>query len=236
MRDLLMHPRLRAFMRAEFDVLCALPRLAAAAFSRKRAPGTTYDRGTFGLALALAFTPVLAAEAVAVHLLAGGGWIAWGLTAIHVYGLIWLWGVALGPRAYPHRVGRDDAVLRGGPLHRVRVPRSAVAGASARRERAGSDVQGLVERDGAVLLPVRGRVDVWLQLSEPVEVQRPLREPLLTRHLAVASDDPDGLVRHLLAPAVEAARRENAHALDMTLGLAAVLDIGGAVRDAVQPA
>jgi hypothetical protein len=69
----------------------------------------TYDRGTFGLALALAFTPVVATEAAAVHLLLRGGIAAWILTALHAYALLWLWGFFLGPRAYPHRVGPRTA-------------------------------------------------------------------------------------------------------------------------------
>ena len=134
-RDLLMHPRIRAFCRAELDVLTALPRLLAVRAGGRAAPGARYDRGTFGAALAFAFTPAVLAEAVALHLLAGGGWIAWVLTAAHGYSLVWLWGFALGPRAYPHRLSARDALFRAGPRYRVRVPRAAVVGAAVRRGR-----------------------------------------------------------------------------------------------------
>lgn len=230
-RDLVMHPRVRAFCRAELDVLTALPRLVLGGISGLRTPGATYERGTFGLALALAFTPVIAAEGGVLHLLLGGGWVAWVLTAAHVYMLLWLWGFALGPRAFPHRVGARTVVLRAGPLYRVLVPRPAIVAAEVGRERVSSSEHGIVQCDGAVLLPVRGRVDVWLELSEPVPVQRPLREPLLTRRLAVASDDPDRLVQRLLAPALDPARHAG-----LALGVAAVLDAGGLARDAAQPA
>jgi hypothetical protein len=226
-----MHPRGRAFARAELDILSALPRLIVALAGRHRQAGLTYDRGTFGLALALAFTPVVVTEAAAVHLLLRGGIAAWILTALHAYALLWLWGFFLGPRAYPHRVGPRTAVLRDGPMYRVQLPLSAVTGATARMERVGT---ALTERDGAVLLAARGRVDVWLELAEPVEVQRPLQEPLITNRLAVASDDPDTLVERLLAASPARAPR-SAGGIGGGLGLLAGLDLAGLGRDALQP-
>jgi hypothetical protein len=228
LRDLLMHPRGRAFARAEFDILSALPRLTVAAWGRRPA-GVSYHRGTFGLAMALAFTPVVVTEAAAVHLLLRGGLAAWIVTALHAYALLWLWGFFLGPRAYPHRVGPRTAVLRDGPMYRVQLPLSAITGVTARTERMGEG-SGLTERDGAVLLGARGRVDVWLELAEPVKVQRPLHEPLTTRRLAVASDDPDALVERLLARSPARAPRSEPY-----LGLLATLDLAGLGRDALQP-
>jgi hypothetical protein len=233
LRDLLMHPRGRAFARAEFDILSALPRLIVAVAGRRRQAGMSYHRGTFGLAMALAFTPVVVTEAAALHLLAGGGIVAWILTALHAYALLWLWGFFLGPRAYPHRIGARTAVLRDGPMYRVALPLSAVASATARTER----VRGAgapTERDGAVLLAARGRVDVWLELAEPVKVQRPLHEPLVTRRLAVASDDPQALVERLLARS-SAPAAHGATGIEGSFGLLAGLDLAGLGRDALQP-
>lgn len=228
LRDLLMHPRGRAFARAEVDILTALPRLL---FVRSPAAGTTYTRGTFGWALAFAFTPVVVSEAVVMHLLLGDGVVAWVLTALHGYMLIWLWGFALGPRAYPHRIGPRAAVLRAGPMYRVVVPRGAILTATAGRERVPGE-HGFVERDGQVLLPVRGRVDVTLEFTEPVRVQRPLHEPLLTSTLSIASDDPDALIEQLLAPTTAAARNRGRHVGAPAFGL---FDVAGLARDAAQP-
>jgi len=234
LRDLLMHPRGRAFARAEFDILTALPRLVLARLARMHRPGLTYERGTFGLALALAFTPAVLTEALALHLLLGGGWIGWTVDAIHAYMLVWLWGFALGPRAFPHRVGMRTAVLRAGPMYRVCIPRRTITAATARPERVPGE-RGLVERDDVVLLPVRGRIDVWLDLAEPVHVQRPLHEPLETRRLAVASDDPKRLIEQLLAPLPEARTTGDRHAIDAGVRLLATLDIASLTREAVQP-
>jgi len=60
LRDLLMHPRGRAFARTELDILTALPRLLLARVVRRDQAGATYHRGTFGLALGLAFTATVA--------------------------------------------------------------------------------------------------------------------------------------------------------------------------------
>ena len=187
-----MHPRARALMRAERDIVAALPLLA---LRGRGAPAFRYTRGSQGLPLALAFTPPVIAEAVVAHVLIGGGWIAWVVTGLHAYTLIWLWAFMLGPYAYPHRPG----VLRSGALYRVAVPPGALVRAVARRERVPGE-HGLVERDGEVLLPSRGRVELWLEFSEPVRVQRPLGEPISTTRVAVASDDPDALAVALLAP------------------------------------
>ena len=80
--------------------------------------------------------------------------------------------------------------------------------------------------DGVLLLASRRRVDVLLELSEPVRVQRPFHEPLETRTLGVASDDPEDLIRLLLAPAPRALE---GWTLAWTLELAAL------ARDAAQP-
>ena len=54
----------------------------------------------------------MAAEGFVFHLIVGDGWLAWLFSALHVYTLIWLWGYALGPRAFPHRVGSQAATFR----------------------------------------------------------------------------------------------------------------------------
>lgn len=70
-----------------------------------------------------------------VHLILGGHWVAWVVDGLDAYMLIWLWGFALGPRAFRHRVGPRTAVLRAGPMYRVLVPRSAIVSATEHRER-----------------------------------------------------------------------------------------------------
>ena len=39
------------------------------------------------------------------------------------------------------------------------------------------------------------------EFAEPVRVQRPFKDPLVTTRIAVAADDPDALIRMQLLPA-----------------------------------
>ncbi len=119
-------------------------------------------------------------------------------------------------------------------MYRVLVPRCAIASVTEHREQVPGE-RGLVQRDGEILLPVRGRVEVRLELSEPVRVQRPLHEPLHTQRLAIASDDPEGLIEQLLSPTPEKGPTRAAGATGAGLGLLAGLDFAGLARDVAQP-
>lgn len=63
-------------------------------------------------------------------------------------------------------------------------------------------------------------------------VQRPLREPLATTRIAIASDDPDALVARLPAPAPAA---DPAGDQRLLLAPAFGFEFAGLVRDAAQP-
>lgn len=232
LRDLLMHPRARAFFRAEFDVLLAMPRLLLHILARSSTPGLTYNQGGHGAALALAFTPALLAEALALYLLLPDTWVAvHAISALlHVYFLLWLWGWALGPHAYPHRVGAGALIVRNGPLYRARVPLEDIVSAEPCRDRVTAERQ-VVLRDGAALLPARGRVDLWLTLDREARIHRPLGEPLCVRRLAVASDEPQALAELL--------RTETATESATGSGLLAsydLFDLAGLTRDVAQAA
>ena len=125
------------------------------------------------------------------HLLLPSAWLAAHVAAaaVHAYALLWLLGWALGPRAYRHRVARGTLVVRNGALYRARVPLEDIVAITPRRQAVGGTA-GVVLRDGAALLPARRRVDVWLELSRPVTVERPLGEPVSVTRLALAADDP----------------------------------------------
>lgn len=235
-RDLLMHPRVRRLVRAEVDVVLAIPRLALAALVTRPPRALRYSRGDAGPLVAAALVPSVVAEALLVHLLIPSGWVVAHIVAavVHGYALVWLLGWGLGSRAYPHRVGDGALVARNGPLFRVRVPLDSIAGATARRERAaGAGVlgDGVAAREDAALLPSRGRVDLWLDLDRPVLVRRPLGEPLAVTRLALASDDAEALVALLRAGGAPE-RRCGRRAVAALAGG----ELAGGLRDALQPA
>lgn len=72
--------------------------------------------------------------------------------------------------------------------------------------------RGLVQRDGPALLPIRGRIDVWLELSAPGH-----------------------LIEQSLAPAPETRLAHDVYVIDAGLGLLATLGFAGLARDAAQP-
>jgi hypothetical protein len=203
-RDLLMHPRLRRYLRVELRVFAA-PCMALARLWRNDPGQFTYHRGDYQPAVALALVPVILAEAAVVHLLLPHGWL-WlhlAVAAGHAYALLWLFAWAAGSRVRPHRVGGGHLLVRGGVLYEAPVPLAGVAAVDVRRRRVG-DEAALVLDPEAVLLPARHRVDLWIELTEPVTVGRPLGEPVRTRRLAIAADEPERLAAALLdgAPAV----------------------------------
>lgn len=212
-RDLIMHPRLRAFTRAEADVLLTVPRLLLG-----RRPGRlSYHRGGDDGYLALACLPPVLAETVVVHLLIPEGWLVAVIVnaGLHLYAAVWLLGLGLGRRAWPHRVAGGTLTVRNGPLYRATVPLDAVVSAEPVHERIAEG--GLHVRDGEVLLPARRRVDVRLELSEPVRVARPLADPVWVTRLAIPSDDPAALIAALRAGSEPARRSPRGRLLDPAL-------------------
>ena len=213
-RDLLMHPRVRRYVRVEMRVL-GMP-FAAMARPWRCAPGEfSYHRGDERPAVALALLPMLFAEAAVVHLLLPGSWL-WAhlaVAAVHVYGLLWLFAWAAGPRLRPHRIAGGSLLVRGGVLHEARVPLDAVTAVAVRRRSVGG-VAGFSIDDGAVLLPARRRVDLWLDLAQPIMVVRPLGPPVWTSRIAIAADEPGRLATVFeTQPAGAVHRSKRAHAL-----------------------
>lgn len=215
--DLLMHPVARRAIRTEARVLSTIPRALlrrASRRARERAAEFPYHGRSMELGFALALVPALIAEGVALHLLLPPSWL-WPkvvLAALQAYALLMLVSWALAPRACPHRLAGAVLELRAGQLYRASVPLALVAGTEARTERVGGG-SGLVLRGEEALLPADGRVDVTLHLDAPVEVERPLGDPVAVTSIAVAVDEPGRLLRALAeahgapAPSGEAAGR-----------------------------
>ena len=142
----------------------------------------------------MAFVPGAFVELGLVHLLVPWFWVRVAVLALSVYALVWLLGWTLSFRVYRHRLGDGELELRLGALYRVRVPLPEIASVERRRERVARGYRVLVRGEKAFLI-ADGRVDVHVELTEPVELWRPLAGPTLVRAVAVAADEPDALVR-----------------------------------------
>ncbi len=118
------------------------------------------------------------------------------LGAVQLYGLLMLIACAFGPRVYPHRLGGGMLELRLGQLYVVRIPVAQIERAEHRVEKV-EPRPGSLLRDREALLPARGRVDLRLELKTPVELERPLGEPVSVSAISVAVDDPRALLAQL---------------------------------------
>lgn len=217
-RDLLMHPRVRRFLRTELRVVSAPARVLARIWRRPAGEFSGY-RGGEELAIAMALTPMVLAEAAGVHLLLPASWL-WvhaAAAAAHLYALAWVFAWALGPRLRPHRLEGGDLLVHGGLLYAASVPRSAIRRVEIARRRLPEHTPFLLEGETA-LLPARRRVDLWLELAEPVAVSRPLGEPVAVRRLGLAADDPHALAA-ALAQSPLAAPPGRPAALGLAVGL-----------------
>lgn len=168
---------------------------------RRRGVEFSYHRGSAELGLALALIPAALAEGLAVHLLLPDAWL-WPkvvLAALHVYGMVMLVSWALGSRAHPHRVAEGVLEVRLGQLYRAAIPLERITRAELLPRRSGQRAGLVLDGDGEARLAANGRVDVRLHLREPVEVERPLGDPVAVTTLSVAVDDPRRLLDALAA-------------------------------------
>jgi len=196
--DFLMHPLARRAIRGEARMLWTYVRGFRRRGARRRDRAEfTYHRGSSELGFALALIPAVLAEGAVVHLLLPDGWF-WpklALPAVQAYGLLMLVAWALGPRVYPHRLTGGTLELRLGQLYVARIPIGLIDRAERRTEKV--ERAGAQWRTGEALLPARGRVDVRLVLSAPIEVERPLGEPVAVSMISIAVDDPRSLLAEL---------------------------------------
>lgn len=114
--DFLMHPTARRAIAAEARTLLILPRALRRRLRQPAGREFAYHRGTNELGFVLALLPAAFAEGAAVHLLLHGAptWLRLAIAAVHLYGILMLLGLALGPRVHPHRVSDRTLHLRGG--------------------------------------------------------------------------------------------------------------------------
>lgn len=196
--DLVMHPSIRRLLRSEAAIVFTLPAAFVRAFRKRRLDEYGYAKGNNELPLAIALTPAIIAETAAIHLLVPASFapVRLGLITASGYGLLWIVGWAAGLRVFPHRL--DDGVLRArlGQLYRADVAIDLIRSTTVQRERIGNRTSLVLDCDRAAFA-VGGRVDLHLELSGPVTVERPFGEPVLVTALSIAVDDPQALMRCL---------------------------------------
>jgi len=193
-----MHPTARRAIAAEARTLLTVPRALGRRLRQPSGREFAYHRGTNELGFVLALLPAALAEGAAVHLLLHGAptWLRLAIGALHLYGVLMVLGLALGPRVHPHRVTDQTLHLRAGQLTRANVPLELIAAIGTEHRRMGRGT-GLVLGDGEALLLSDGRADVRVELLEPVFVERALRDPVSVTSFVVAVDDERALAEEV---------------------------------------
>lgn len=142
-------------------------------------------------AIVFALMVVTLAEAVPIHILVTR-WspgVAWGLTVLSAYGMLWFLADWRAARLRPHLLDADELQIRAGLRWSVRIPRERIAALHKK----------LPQGAGPTLrtaLPV-GAGPVWLELTEPVTAEGPYGIERRARWIAVAVDDPESFRRAL---------------------------------------
>jgi len=208
--DLLIHPVARRVIGGEWRLLGVYPRalLRRLRPTRTGAVQLAYHRSSSALAIAIAMLPPMAAETAVIHLLLPADWLIPRLVllVLSAYGAIVLVGLAIGERVHPHELTADSLELRCGTLYRASIPLRCIASVTRRRERPGGHSGLSVDGEGA-RLTIGGRTDLELTLREPVEIERPIGEPVAVTRIAFAADDPGDVEAALASPPPARAKR-----------------------------
>lgn len=169
-----------------------------------RPPHTRSEAGTLTFshhrrsgwgAVVLALCLAIAVEAVAVHALVASWSVpaAWVLTALSLYGALWLVADARATRARPLLLDEERLLVRTGLRWTAVVPRDAVTAVT--RPAPGDRLRAEGELSAAPL----GPPELVLELERPVTVEGPFGVSREVRRLGVGADDPERL-REALAP------------------------------------
>ena len=196
--DLVMHPSIRRLFRSEAAIVFTLPVALARPVRKRSTDEFGYAKGNNELPLAIALTPAIIVETTVVQLLLPNSLapVRLALLLASGYGLLWIIGWAAGLRIFPHQLGDDVSRVRLGQLYRASVPIGLIRSATLRRERVGKRTALVLDGDRAAFA-VDGCVELHLELSAPVAVERPVGEPVLVTALSIAVDDPRTLERRL---------------------------------------
>jgi hypothetical protein len=179
------------FFAAETMIVISSLRYLCGGFRTARPSGFSYHDQSMYTPFLLAMPLFMIPELVAIDLMlwhAAPGWRLASLV-IHVYALVWAYGLVALFRNRPHQIVGDRVVFRCGPFRRVVIPRAAIAACTTVPQTIGkSAFKKLAGGDPCLVL--LGSPIVCVELREHVgSINR----------LFVSADDPSALMRVLTA-------------------------------------
>lgn len=145
----------------------------------------THHKRSGQLAIVLGFLVLLAAEGSAVHLLLmrWSSPVAWVITALTIYGALFILSDYRATVLRPILVGDDEVVVRAGLRYTMRVPRSQIAGVGNEKPEFGRE---------SVKFAFLATPTHWVTLSERAEAHGMYGIRARVRAFGIEPDDPAG--------------------------------------------
>ncbi|MGR6912733.1 hypothetical protein ACU635_00565 [[Actinomadura] parvosata] len=145
------------------------------------------------------FAFAMAVETLVVDLLlvslGGPAWLRIAVLAGDLYGLLFVAVMAAGCATRPHVVTRDELHVRYGVYFGVRMPRELIV--AVRAGGSFNEDSMVTVKDGRLTVAVASRVNVTVELAEPVTVVRPLGRRAEVTSIRFFADSPETVVAAL---------------------------------------
>ncbi|GAA2896406.1 hypothetical protein [Nonomuraea rubra] len=139
------------------------------------------------------FAFAMAVETVVIDLLLVAlgvpEWLRFGVLIADLYGLLFVAMMAAGCATRPHVVTSDEVWIRYGAYFEVRVPRDLIA--AVRAGGSYNEDSMVAVKDGRLTVAVSSRVNVAIELAEPLTVVRPLGSRAEVSSIRFFADSPD---------------------------------------------
>jgi|GEM_PF-1830007 len=179
------------FFAVETTIVISSIRYLCGGFRTARPSGFSYHDQSMYTPFLLAMPLFVIPELVAIDLMLWHAPLGWRLASlvIHVYALVWAYGLVALFRNRPHQIVGDRFVFRCGPFRALVIPRATIAACSrVEHSLSKSAFKQLAGDDPCLVL--LGSPIVRIELSEPVGG---------INRLFVSADDPSALIRALTA-------------------------------------
>lgn len=177
------------FAAVESMIVISAFRYVFGGFRKPRPTGFHYDVQSMYTPFLLAMPLFVIPEMLVLDVILWHAPWGWRLLneGVHVYALIWAFGLVALFRNRPHQILGERAVLRLGPFRRIVVPLQAIASTHLVPDTLGDrGIKKLAAGDPQLLVP--GAPTVCIELHEPLAG---------ARCIFVSADDPSGLMRAL---------------------------------------
>ncbi|MFB4272589.1 hypothetical protein [Nonomuraea sp. GTA35] len=145
------------------------------------------------------FSFAMAVETVVIDLLLVAldvpAWLRFGVLIADLYGLLYVATTAAACATRPHVVTRDELLIRYGAYFELRVPRDLVT--AVRAGGSYNEDSMVTVKDGRLTVAVSSRVNVAIELAEPLTVVRPLGRRAEVTSIRFFADSPDAVLAAL---------------------------------------